>query len=166
MLSELQQLLSCRRERENRAAAALRQLRHQLAHAEAGAQVAREKLGEHHRDRKERQDKLYRRSLRAKLTKREIDDLNIELDLMEEDTEALAKKVQEADAAVAQVKTQVEEAAERYRRHRQAGDRWGHLVDDVTETERRFKEQAEEFAVEDDLGDRRAAGLGDQDGLS
>lgn len=160
MLSELQQLLSCRRERENRAAAALRQVRLRLTQAQAGAQAAREKLDEHHRDRKERQDKLYRRSLKTRLTKREVDDLDIELDLMGETTDALANEVQEADAVVAEVKTQVEEAAERYRHHRQAGDRWGHLVDDVAETERRLTEQAEEFAIEDDLGDRRTAGLG------
>ena len=53
---------------------------------------------------------------------------------------------------------EVEEAALLYRRHRQAGDRFGHLVDDVAETERRHKEQTEEFAIEDDLGDRRASG--------
>lgn len=158
MLSELQQLLACRRERENRAAAVLRQARSRLVQAETAAAVARERLDAHHSDRKERQDKLYRRSLRNRLTKREIDDLNIELDLMGEETDAFANQVREAEAAIAAVMKEVEDAATIHRRHRQAGDRWGHLVDDVAENERRLAEQAEEFAVEDDLGDRRTLG--------
>lgn len=162
MLSELEQLLACRRERESRAAAALRQARLRLDQAKMEAEAAREKLEEHHQDRKERQDKLYRRSERSLLSKQAIDDLNIELDLMAEKTDAFAKNVEEAEAVVDQVRKEAEEAAVLYRRHRQAGDRWGHLVDDVAETERRHKEQTEEFAIEDDLGDRRASS---QDGL-
>lgn len=158
MLSELQQLLTCRRERENRAAAALRQARQRLGQAEAEAAAAEARLDDHRRDQKGRQDKLYRRSLRNRLTKHEIDDLNIELDLMAEETDALANQVQKAKEIVGRVMQEVEEAAAVHRHHRQAGDRWGLLVDDVAETHRRQVEQAEEFAVEDDLGDRRSAG--------
>jgi len=107
-----------------------------------------------------RQDKLHRRSLRGRLSKNQIDDLNIELDLMGEETDTLQRRVQEAEAVVGQVTKEAEDAAALYRRHRQAGDRWGHLVDDVAETERRHAEHAEEFAVEDDLGDRRIGGQG------
>lgn len=157
MLSELQQLLSCRRERENRAAAALRQVRLRQSQAEAEASAARQRLEDHRRDKKERQDKLYRRSERSLLTKQAIDDLNIELDLMGEETDALAKQVEEAEAAAALVRNEVEEATMLHRQLRQAGDRFGHLVDDVADTERRQAEQAEEFSIEDDLGDRRAS---------
>lgn len=162
MLSELEQLLTCRRERENRAAAALRQVRLRFEQANGSFGAAQKRLEAHHRDRKERQDKLYRRSERSLLTKRAIDDLNIELDLMGEETDALARQVEEASAVIDQVGKEVEKAEALYRRHRQAGDRWGQLVDDVTETERRRNEQSEEFAIEDDLGDRRAFS---QDGL-
>ncbi len=157
MLVELQQLLSCRRERENRAAAALRQERFRLNQAEAEAKAAREKLDEHHQDRKQRQDKLYRRSERSRLTKRAIDDLNIELDLMGEETDALAKNVEEAEARIADLAEELDEAAAQYRRHRKASERFGLLVDDVALITRRQAEQAEEFAIEDDLGDRRAS---------
>ena len=158
MLSELEQLLTCRRERENRAAAALRQARLRLEQAEAAVAEAQTQLDDHLRDRKERQDKLYRSSARSRLTKYEIDDLNIELDLMAEETETFAQRIREAEAAVGDVRQHVEAAAETYRRHRQASDRWGHLVDDVAQSERRRLEQAEEFAIEDDIGDRRTAG--------
>lgn len=158
MLSDLERLLSCRRERENRAAAALSQARLRLAEAEAGVDAARGKLEDHHRDRKARQDKLYRSSAKSQLSKHEIDNLNIELDLMGEETDAFTARVREAEAVVGEAAKGVEAAAERYRHHRQAGDRWGHLVDDVAGTERRRLEQAEEFAIEDDLGDRRSAG--------
>ncbi|MEZ5932785.1 MAG: YscO family type III secretion system apparatus protein [Alphaproteobacteria bacterium] len=158
MLSELEQLLSCRRERENRAAAALCQARARLDRAEAEAEAARARLDEHHRERKTRQDKLYRDSLRTQLSKYEVDDLNIELDLMAEETEGFLRQLQGAEAALTVATKEVEAAAAVYRRHRQAGDRFGHLVDDVAERERRRREQAEEFAVEDDLGDRRVAG--------
>ncbi|MEM7042318.1 MAG: YscO family type III secretion system apparatus protein [Pseudomonadota bacterium] len=161
MLSDLQQLLSCRRERENRAADALCQTRLRLDQAKAGADAARQTLEDHHRERRERQDKLYRRSLRARLTKQDIDDLNIELDLMAETTDALQARVQEADKLVAEATKEVEAAALHHRQLRQAGDRFGHLVDDVTASERRRLEQAEEFMIEDDLGDRRAATRGD-----
>ena len=157
MLFELEQLLSCRRERESRAAAALRQARLRLNKAETEAEAAREKLDEHHQDRKRRQDKLYRRSERSLLTRRAIDDLNIELDLMGEKTDALAKNVEEAEARIADLTEDLEEATAHYRRHQKASDRFGLLVDDVALTTRRQAEQAEEFAIEDDLGDRRAS---------
>lgn len=160
MLSELQQLLACRRERENRAAAAHRQARTRLEQAKAAAEAAQARLDEHHQERKARQDKLYRDSLRARLSKHEIDGLNIELDLMAEETNAFVWRLQEAQSAVGRALKEAEKAAAAYRRLRQAGDRFGHLVDDVAETDRRHREQAEEFAIEDDLGDRRAAGQG------
>jgi hypothetical protein len=157
MLSELQQLLACRRERENRAAAALRQAKHRLDQAKSAAAAARADITKHHRSRQERQDKLYRNSLRAKLSKVDIDNLNIELDLMAETTDALAHRVKEADARVAEAAKAAEEAGAVYRRLRQNGDRFGHLVDDVAEIEQRRLQQAEEFAIEDEIGDRRAA---------
>ncbi|MGI9490615.1 MAG: type III secretion system stalk subunit SctO [Geminicoccaceae bacterium] len=157
MLFELKQLLSCRRERESRAAAALRQVRFRLNQAKAEAEAAREKLDEHHQDRKKRQDKLYRRSERSLLTKQAIDDLNIELDLMGEETDALVKDVEEAEARVAGLTEELEDTAANYRRHQKASDRFSLLVDDVALTTRRLAEQAEEFAIEDDLGDRRAS---------
>lgn len=160
MLPELKQLLSFRRERENRAAAALRQQRLRLDQAKADVEAARLRLEEHHLERKQHQDKLYRRSMRARLSKKQIDDLNIELDLMAEETDARGTRLQEAEAIVDRVTKEVEDAAALYRRHRQAGDRFGHLVDDVAETEERRRAMVEEFAVEDDLGDRRIAGRG------
>ncbi|MEM9625153.1 MAG: YscO family type III secretion system apparatus protein [Pseudomonadota bacterium] len=159
MLSELEQLLACRRERENRSAAALRQIRLRQSQAEADVVAAQKALEDHHRERRERQDKLYRRSQRSLLTKQAIDDLNIELDLMAEETDLLVKKVQEAEAVHVDLTKEVDKAAAIYRQHRQAGDRWGALVTDVTETERRRVEQVEEFTIEDDLGDRRASGM-------
>lgn len=160
MLSELQQLLACRRERENRAAAALRQAKLRLEQATAAADAAHGDMAKHHRDRQGRQDKLYRNSLRAKLSKADVDGLNIELDLMAETTDALAHRIKEADARVAEAAKTAEEAGAVYRRLRQKGDRFGHLVDDVADTQRRQMEQSEEFAIEDELGDRRAAGQG------
>lgn len=158
MLSELQQLLTCRRERENRAAAALRQARLRLDQARAAVAAAEDRLDDHHQDRKQRQDKLYRQSLRSRLSKHEIDDLNIELDLMAETTDALTGQVQKAKEGVGLAMKEVEKAAAVHRDLQKAGDRWGLLVDDVAETHRRELEQAEEFAAEDDLGDRRSAG--------
>ena len=158
MLSDLQQLLSCRRERENRAAAALRQARLRLDRVKAEADGARVRLEDHLQDKRERQDKLYRRSMRGRLSKQQIDDLNIELDLMAEETDALAKHLKEAEAVVDQAAKEAENAAARYRQDRQVGDRWGHLVDDVADAEQRRLATAEEFAIEDDLGDRRVAG--------
>ena len=126
MLSELQQLLTCRRERENRAAAALRQARLRLDQTQAAVTAAEARLEEHHRDRTQRQDKLYRQSLRSRLSKHEIDDLNIELDLMEEETDALADHVQEGrKEGVDLAMKEVEKAAAVYRDHQKAGDRWG-----------------------------------------
>lgn len=160
MLSELQQLLTCRREREMRAMAALRQAKLRLEQAQKIANVAREEMAKHHRIRQERQDKLYRNSLRAKLSKADIDGLNIELDLMAETTDALIHRIKEADSRVAEAADDVEEAGAAYRRVRQSSDRFGHLVDDVAETERRLTEQVEELAIEDELSDRRASGYG------
>ncbi|MGI9510219.1 MAG: type III secretion system stalk subunit SctO [Geminicoccaceae bacterium] len=160
MLTELQQLLTCRRERENRAAAALQRARLTFDRARAAVGAAEVRLEDHQRSRRLRQDKLYRRTLRDRLSKREIDTLNIELDLMAEEAEALAGHVRDAEALAEQAKEDAEQAASAYRRHRLAADRWGHLVDDVAETHRRRQEQAEEFAIEDDLGDRRTASQG------
>lgn len=157
MLSDLQQLLACRRERENRAALAYRQARLRLDQARTVADIARQEMAKHHQSRQERQHKLYSDSLRARLSKVDIDNLNIELDLMAETTDALNHRIREADARVAEATQAAEEASAVYRRHRQNSDRFGHLVDDVAETERRRKEHAEEFAIEDELGDRRAA---------
>lgn len=161
MLGELQQLLACRRERENRAAALLRQARQKLERAKADADAAYRRIAQHHQERQERQDKLYRDSLRARLSKDDIDDLNLELDLMAEKTDALTKEAENAAAAVGQAEREVEQAQAVYRRHRQAGDRFGHLVDDVAEKEKRTLAAAEEFAIEDELGDRRAASSGE-----
>jgi hypothetical protein len=160
MLPELQQLLTCRRERENRAAAALRQAKLRLEQTQIAAAVAREEMAKHHRNRQARQDKLYRSAHRARLSKTDIDGLNIELDLMAETADALTHRINEADARVAEAAKAAKEAGAVYRRLRQDGDRFGHLVDDVAETERRRAEQAEEFAIEDELGDRRAGSQG------
>lgn len=158
MLSELNQLLVCRRERENRAAAALRQARTRQAQLQASVEAARVDFEKHEQDRKLRQDKLYRRTLRAQLSSYQIDSLNIELDLMAEETDALTRRIQEAQAAAVEAAEQVAAAAAAYHKQRQASDRWNHLVDDVAERERQQAERAEEFAIEDDLGDRRVAG--------
>lgn len=160
MLSELQQLLACRQERENRAAVALRQAKLRLDQARTVADVARQDMAKHHQSRQERQHKLYSNSLRAKLSKVDIDNLNIELDLMAETTDALNHRIKEADARVAEATQAAEEAGAIYRRLRQNSDRFRHLVDDVVDTERRRKELAEEFAIEDELGDRRASSEG------
>lgn len=158
MLSELNQLLVCRRERENRAATVLRQARAHEAKLQASVEAARADFGQHEQDRKLRQDKLYRRTLRAQLSSHQIDRLNIELDLMAEETDALAGRIQEAETAAAEAARQVAAAAAAFHKLRQASDRWNHLVDDVAERERQQAERAEEFAIEDDLGDRRVAG--------
>jgi uncharacterized lipoprotein NlpE involved in copper resistance len=160
MLSELQQLLACRRERENRAAASLRQAKLRLEQAQHNAAIAREEMSKHDQNRQERKDKLYRRAHRARLSKADIDGLNIELDLMAETTDALAHRIKEADARVAEAAEAAKKTGAVYHRLRRDGDRFGHLVDDVAETERRRADQAEEFAIEDELGDRRASGQG------
>ncbi len=162
MRAELDQLMTCRLERENRAAAALRRARGRLAHLQAAVEAARTRLADHERARRERQDRLYRRSLRNRMSVHQIDDLNIELDLMAEQTDALKKRLDDAGKSVEQAKAAVAEAAAHYRRRRHDSERWGHLVDDIAENERRRAEQMEEFAIEDDLGDRRAA---DKDGF-
>ena len=154
MLAELKQLLACRRERENRAATALRLARVRLDEAKAKAETARRDLRAHCHERKERQDKLYRSRSRTHLSKRDVDNLNIELDLLAEKTDALNWRVQEADANVGEVMQQVKEAAEHHRRQRKNADRWGHLVKDIGETIRREREQAEEAARDDDLAER------------
>jgi len=156
MLSDLEKLMACRREREDRAAAALRQARSQLSHLEAAITDAEAKLEEHHRERKSRQDKLYRQSMKSRLSKYEIDGLNIELDLMAETTDALTAKVDQAKKALEQGRKAVDTAATAYRQKRHDSERWGHLVENVAATERRQAEQAEEFQMEDDQGDRRA----------
>ncbi|MGI9437112.1 MAG: type III secretion system stalk subunit SctO, partial [Geminicoccaceae bacterium] len=152
----LRKLLACRRERESRAAAALRRARahHADLRAKTGEAIAH--FRSHERERLDRQRHLYRRSLCSRMTAHEIDNLNVALDLMVEETESLAKKVQDARAEMAAAFAAMEAAAAVYRQHRKAGDRWEHLVDDVARTERRLRAQAEEFAVEDDLGDRRS----------
>lgn len=156
MLSELQQLLLCRREREDRAAASLRRVRAHHAHLQAKAAEAATHFRSHEHERIECQRRLYRRSLRSRMTTHEIDRLNVALDLMAEETETLARKVQDAQADVEKASAAIQEAASIYRRHRKAGDRWQHLVDDVAKQHRRRTEQAEEFAIEDDIGDRQS----------
>ncbi len=157
MLSELNQLLICRRERENRAASELRRARaHQAALEGAIAEMAAE-LDMHHQERKARQDKLYKQSMRHRLTAHQIDDLNIELDLMGEQTEALVEKLRAVEEQALAAADDVEQAAAVYRKHRRAGDRWQHLVDDVGQKVRLDRNQAEEFAIEDDLSDRWAS---------
>ena len=157
MLSELNQLLRCRREREDRAASALRRAR--IHHADLKAKVVRmeEALEVHHRERQLRKNQLYKQSLRSRLTPGQVDSLNIELDLMGEQTDALMEKLRAAEGEVERAAEAVEKAAAVYRKHRQAGDRWNLLVDDVAEETRREQEQAEEFAIEDDIGDRQAS---------
>lgn len=157
MLSELNQLLRCRREREDRAASALRRAR--IHHTDLKAKVASMEaaLEVHHRERKLRQDQLYKQSLRSRLTPGQIDGLNIELDLMGDQTDALIEKLRVAEGNVERAAEAVEKAAAVYQKHRQAGDRWNLLVDDVAEEERREQEQAEEFAIEDDIGDRQTS---------
>jgi hypothetical protein len=159
MLSDLKQLLAYRSEREERAAASLRQARDQLRHAVARADDAEIRLQNHHDERKRRQDKLYRQTEKSRLTKREIDDLNIELDLMAETTDALTEAVIQAEKVVEQAQKAVEDAAAIYRQRRHDRERWGHLVSDVEDKERRKADLAEEFQIEDDQGDRRAATL-------
>lgn len=154
MLAELEKLLTCRRERENRAAMALRQARLRLDQTKADVDTARKNLDAHHRERLERQDKLYRSRSKTRLSKRDIDDLNIELDLLAEKTDALNRQVRKADAAVGEAMQAVEQATEHYHRHRKNSERWDHLVKDVAETARQEREQAEEFALEDDLAER------------
>jgi len=157
MLSELNQLLTCRREREDRAAQALGRARshhEKLKTVLAGLEA---KLDAHHQERSARQNQLYKQSLRSRLTTHQIDDLNIELDLMEEETDTLVGKIRDAEANIETAAKAIEEAAAVYRKHRQAGDRWKHLVDDVAEQERLERDQAEEFALEDDIGDRQAS---------
>ncbi|MGI9491133.1 MAG: hypothetical protein ACR2QF_01765 [Geminicoccaceae bacterium] len=155
MLAELNQLLACRREREDRAAQALRRARALHEEAKTALVDLDAKLEVHHQQRLTRQNQLYKQSLRSRLTHHQIDDLNIELDLMEEETDILIRKIREAEAKIEAAGNEVDEAAAVYRKHRQAGDRWKHLVDDVADFERRERDQAEEFALEDDIGDRR-----------
>ena len=157
MLSELNQLLACRREREDRAAEALRQARSRHAEAKAALADLEAKLDAHHQKRQARQNQLYKQSLRRRLTAHQIDDLNIELDLMEEEADNLIGKINKAEADIRAAASEVDEAVAVYRKHRQAGDRWNHLVDEVAAFERRERDQAEEFAIEDDLGDRPIA---------
>ncbi|MGI9506680.1 MAG: type III secretion system stalk subunit SctO [Geminicoccaceae bacterium] len=154
MLAELEQLLTCRRERENRAAIALRQARLRLDRARADADTARKNLEAHHHERRARQDKLYLSRSRMRLSKRDVDGLNIELDLLAEKTDAFERRVREADATVGEAMQQVEEATGHFHRHRKNSERWNHLVKDVAETVRREREQAEEVAIEDDLAER------------
>lgn len=157
MLDELNQLLAYRRERENRAALALRQARgHHAALQKAAARVEAE-LAYNLQERRQRQEQLYRQSLRKRLTATEIDDLNIELDLMAEQTDALREKLQRAEADIEAAAKTVDEAAALYQKNRKAGDRWNLLVDDVAERLRLEQDQAEEFAIEDDIGDRQAS---------
>ena len=115
------------------------------------------KLEAHHQKRLTRQGQLYKQSLRSRLTTHQIDDLNIELDLMEEETDSLAEKIRTAEADVEVARNAIKEAEAVYRKHRQAGERWKHLVDDVAEHVKRERDQAEEFALEDDIGDRQAS---------
>lgn len=157
MLLELNQLLACRREREDRAAQALRRARSHHAALKAALADVEAALEAHHQERQSRQNQLYKQSLRSRLTTYQVDELNIELDLMGEETDALTDKLREAEADVEAAAEAVERAAAVYQKHRQAGNRWKHLVDDVAEQERRERDQAEEFAVEDDLGDRQAS---------
>ena len=160
MLTELNQLLACRREREDRAAEALRRAHAHHAALKQALGNAEGALNAHQDEIAARQSKLYKRSLRKSLTVYEIDSLNIELDLMGEETEALSTNVEEARANLAEAAEAVEKASAVYRKHRQARDRWKHLVDDVEENEQRDRDQAEEFAVEDDIGDRQAGSAG------
>ncbi len=157
MLSELNQLLTCRREREDRAAQALGRARSHHEDLKAVLAGLEAKLDAHHQERLVRQNQLYKQSLRSRLSAHQIDDLNIELDLMEEETDALIKKIRDAEANIQAAANAVDEAAAVYRKHRQAGDRWKHLVDDVAEHERRERDKAEEFALEDDIGDRQTS---------
>lgn len=157
MLAELNQLLAFRREREERAALALRRARsHHVTLQEAVAAMEAD-LQRHHQERHLRQSQLYKQSLRSRLSSYQIDDLNIELDLMGEQTDALMEKLKVAKTKMEAAAGAVDEAAAVYQKHRRAGDRWNHLVDDVAEQTRLQQDQAEEFAIEDDLGDRKAA---------
>lgn len=157
MLDELNQLLHYRRERENRAALALKRARanHKaLEEAVVGVEAELQfNLGE----RQSRQSKLYKQSLHRHLTTQQVDDLNIELDLMAEQTDRLKDKLSHAHSKVTAAAEAVEEAVAVYQKCRKAGDRWNHLVDDVAEKVRIERELAEEFAIEDDLGDRQSS---------
>ncbi len=157
MLSELNQLLTCRREREDRAAQALRRARSHHAALLAEVALIEEQQRVHEQGRHDRESKLYRHSTRRRLTTYQIDDLNIELDLMAEEADALMAKRQAAEAKVEAAAEAVEKATATYRTYRTAGDRWQSLFDDVAEHERLEQDQAEEFAAEDELGDRQAA---------
>lgn len=157
MLSELNQLLTCRREREDRAASALRRVRAHHAVLTGAVAVMAAELDVHHQERKARQSQLYKQSLRSRMTAQQVDDLNIELDLMGEQTEALVTKLRAAEDQAAVAADAVEQAAAIHKKHSQASDRWQHLVDDVGQQVRRDQNQAEEFAIEDDLSDRWAS---------
>lgn len=157
MLSELNQLLACRREREDRAAGALRRARDHHAVLEAALVEVETRLGAHYQERQSRHEQLYKQSLRSRLTVYQIDELNIELDLMAEETDALVDERRRAEAKVEEAANAVEKATAVYRKYRKAGDRWKHLVDDVAGRERLEREQAEELAIEDDIGDRQAS---------
>jgi flagellar biosynthesis chaperone FliJ len=157
MLAELNQLLTFRREREDRAAMALRRARTHHADLLAEMAEAEEKLARHEEERRSRQDKLYRQSMRSRLSHAQIDDLNIELDLMGEETDALMEKRRNAETRVEAAANAVEEAVAVYRKYQKEADRWRHLVDDVALKVRQERDRAEEWAVEDELSDRRVA---------
>lgn len=162
MLADLQKLLELRREREGRAARDLAEARQWLAEATAEVLAAEKARDDHHRACQARRERLYRASERNRMTKCQIDDLNIQLDLMIEEVEALQNHVREAKAVVDHVMQDVEAKTAIFLQHRKDSDRWNHLVDDVAETQRRESERAEELAFEDELGDRRPSGRGGQ----
>ena len=130
--------------------------RRNLVQAKTEAQHAQAHLVIHLETQNERQNKLYRRSTANPLTRHQIDDLIITLDLMAEESDALTRNVGDANAAVANAAQDVDAKADCHRHHRLAAERLSQLLTDLSETKRRRNQRSEEINLDDDLSRRHA----------